>query len=688
MKILTKLLVLLAVPTAAFLTFIAQPIIGKILTPRYGGSAGTWMTTSLFFQTALLIGYAFAFWLLNKPCRFAFRFVIALALISPLLAKIPPFHFENWPEVSAILVGLILSVGPALILTTSIGILIQGWVAREKGVIPYYLYGVSNIGSAVALIAYPFWIEPRIPLSTQILALKCLLVLLGVMAALLAWIYSRNALKSNDATSNPPADAEPVHHPFDEEIPWRTIGFWALISFSTCTVMLGAIRLLSGELGSNPLAWVLPLGIYLLSFTFTFTRLWPVWLTTLSLAPFSLVVFGYAWTKGFSSTPLTPWPLTWLLGIVGASCLCGHALLYQSRPAKRFPLFYLIMATGGALAGLCATVVFPAVLARNYEFLGVALLLWAITFLKLLSRQEFFARLSLAASLLTPVGWLIHQRSEAERPPGQKITHLRNYYGAMSVSEAAFGISVSSDTTLHGVQLKGENSRKPTSYYTRESGLGIVLNELQKKPAALRIGVIGLGAGTIATYMRPNDEIVFWEINPLVERIARERFTYLSDSLGRTEVRLEDGRIGVRKDPRKFDVLVVDAFSGDSIPMHLLTTEAIKEYLAKLNDGYLIIHISNRYFNLMPVLAHAANESGRYIVSLAARPPAEAVRAGQASATHYAIIYPPSRNAELEAWVTAAMRSEEIGYDIDPGEGVKPVRWTDERHAIMDVLKD
>jgi spermidine synthase len=686
MKILTKLLIFLAVPCAAFLTFIAQPVLGKILTPRYGGSAGTWMTTSLFFQSTLLLGYAFAFWLLRKPAALTHRIVIGLAVLAPLVTVIPPFHFENLSEIPAILFGLILSLGPMLILTTSIGILIQGWIAREEGVIPYYLYGVSNIGSAVALIAYPFLIEPRITLSSQILALRLLLGALGVVVALLAWLYAKKLSTASSASTADAYASVSAADADDEKIPARTVGSWALLSFATCTIMLGAIRLLSGELGSNPFAWVLPLGFYLLSFSFTFARWWPAWLTALCLVALGGALYGYASTKGFTDVQLTPWPLTWLLTIVCLSCLAGHALLYRTRPAKRFPFFYLVMAAGGALAGLCATVLFPSLLNRSYEFLATALLLWLVGFSHLLARLDGVIRLAVCLSLLPPTAWSIHQRSQSENLHGTRRTHLRNYYGTMTVSENLFVTSVSSDTTLHGIQMKADNSRRPTSYYTHGTGLGIVLDGLQASAKPIRIGVIGLGAGTIAAYVRRQDKIVFWEINPLSEKIAREKFTFLRDSLGSCEVRLQDGRLGLRNDNGQFDVLLVDAFSGDSIPAHLLTTNAIGEYLAKLPGGFLVVHISNRYFDLMPVLASAAKTTGWHIASVSAKPAAPSLENAHATSTIYAVFYPPSRKAELESWVTAAARSEEIVYRVTTGENVTPIEWTDERHAIVEAL--
>jgi spermidine synthase len=684
MKMLTKLLILLAVPTAAFLTFIAQPIIGKILTPRYGGSAGTWMTTSLFFQTALLLGYAFAFWLLRKPGRPAFRIVIGLAVLAPLLTQIPPLHFETWPEVWAILTGLVLSLGPALILTTSIGILIQGWVAREEGVIPYYLYGVSNIGSVLALLAYPFWIERHIPLTTQVVALRILLFLLGLLAASLAWIHHRKQRRHTAV-----GEAEPASDAGHEVIPLRTLGFWTLVSFSTCTVMLGAIRLMSSELGSNPLSWVLPLGLYLLSFTVTFTGWWRPWMTTSALVLLGGAIYGYASTKGFSNSALKAWPMAWLALITGLSCLMGHALLYQTRPGKRFSLFYLVLATGGALAGLCATVIFPLLLSRTYEFFILVLVIWAAGLLRCLAREQLMPKLALLLTVSVPTMWMLYQRSVGERIPGTEIIHVRNYYGALTISDSPFVTSVSSDTTLHGIQLKGDNSREPTTYYTRESGLGIVLTELEKNPAPLRLGVIGLGAGGVAAYVRPQDEIIFWEINPLMARIARENFTYLKECPGICEVRMIDGRLGVQRDTGVFDLILVDAFSGDSIPPHLLTTDAVREYLAKLKPGgFLVVHISNRYFDLMPVLSYAAGENGWHLVSVNAEPPPATFENKHATPTVYAIFYADDRKSDIEAWITRAVKSETTQYNITQGNTIKPLHWTDERHAIVEALTD
>ncbi len=694
MKFLTKLLIFLAIPSAAFLTFIAQPILGKILTPRYGGSAGTWMTTSLFFQSALFLGYATAFWLLRKPSHRTYRIVIGLAVLAPLITIIPPVYFASLPEIPAILFGLILSLGPMLILTTGIGILIQGWVARDEGTVPYYLYGVSNIGSAIALIAYPFWIEPHVTLSAQIVSLRILLGLLGLIAALLAWLYSKKLHTLPATGTTPPAASSSPTTPSDspadvsaEIIPARTIASWVLLSFSTCTIMLASIRLLSGELGSNPFAWVLPLGFYLLSFTFTFTRLWPSWLTTLCFVALGGCIYGYASTKGFTNVQLTTWPLGWLLGIVALACLGGHSLLYRSRPEKRFPFFYLIMASGGAFAGLCATAIFPALLARSYEFLATALVLWLFGFLLQLPRIGWTLRLAVGASLLIPIAWMIHEFGLRERLPGTRITYLRNYYGTMTVADSIFATSVSSDTTLHGIQMKGEKSQRPTAYYTHDSALGIVIDGVQVDPKPVRIGAIGLGAGTLAAYTRPQDEIVFWEINPLSEKVARDNFTFLSGSAGRTEVRLQDGRLGLRADQGLFDILVVDAFSGDSIPAHLLTTDAIGEYLAKTPGGYLVIHISNRYFDLMPVLAGSALKHDWHIASISAKPAPADSENDHAAATVYAVFYPPARKDEFENWIRAAMQlNDQIEYEVTTGAHVTPIEWTDERHAIIEAF--
>jgi hypothetical protein len=593
MEKLFKLLGWMAVALAAFLTFLLQPIIGKLLTPLYGGSAGTWMTISMFFQGALLAGYALAYGLTRCRRGLAWYIMLALAILAPLLIKLPTWSITVGPEWTSIVVALTLSLLPTLLLTTSLGIVLQDWFKAWGGGVPYYLYALSNLGSAVALLIYPFAIEPRVGLSTQIATIKILLALLCAIVLGLLLIDQRRPIARQTAIVPEP-----------ELIPKSRSALWLFLAFSTCTLMLGAVRILSAEFGSNPISWLLPLGVYLISFTATFSGVWRPVLNLLSLVVLATSLVGYMTTKGVSDQALSLWPRAWLVVLVASGCLAGNGVLYQRRPAARFSYFYLVIAIAGLAAGVFASLGAPNLFDRNYEFTGAGLLLVIGVAFHSLNRKSWLPRLAFAAVLASPSIWLACTALTAKEAGTVHLTHLRNHYGILIVTETADVMVASSETTLHGAQFRKESVRRiPTTYYTRGGGAGIVLSALQQKKRSLRIGVVGLGVGTLAAYARQRDEMIFWEINPLALRIAEEQFSYLRDCIGQVRVSLVDGRLGVKAAEGIFDLLVIDAFSGDSVPIHLITREAIADYLAKLGDGILLVHISNRYIDLFPVLA-------------------------------------------------------------------------------------
>jgi spermidine synthase len=679
MQRLFKPLAYFAVPAAAFLTFLLQPIVGKLLMPLYGGSAGTWMTISLFFQAALLAGYALAFWLIELPRKNVFITLAALGLAAPLLTKLPPWDIFRWPEWKAVLTALTLSALPAILLTTSIGLVLQDWIRKREGHVPYYLYGISNLGSVLALVSYPFWIEPRFGLSVQIIVVKCLLVLLG--AAVLGLVWLERARTAGEPVEASETSAEPI-----EPVEKARIALWLILAFSTCTMMLGAIRILSAEIGSNPLAWLVPLGLYSLSFTLSFSGWWRPAATQAALTVFGVALFGYMLTKGWGDTVLTRWPRLWLVLVIAAGSLAGNGFVYQLRPVRRFSLFYLVVAIGGMLAGVFESLGAPNWLNRNYEFAGAAFILLGVVAVSLIARREYSSKMALALMLIAPPAWLGYAQVAGE---SGSTTHLRNYYGSIVLNQYTQYTSSSNETTLHGLQLTDPaKQRVPTTYYSQGSAAGVVIKALQAKKPALNIGVVGLGTGTLAAYARATDTVVFWDINPLAIAVARVWFTFLKDCPGHVDVRMEDGRIGIKTAPEKFDVLVIDAFSGDSIPMHLLTREAIRQYLDQLDDGILLVHVSNRYIDLFPVLVGDAKALGQNVLSVYSTPNATAENDEQASKSKYVLIYSPNREKEVAGWIDAAMQNPEYDYSTLTGDGITPVNWTDDRHAIFDVLNN
>jgi spermidine synthase len=677
MQRLFKPLVWLAVPVAAFLTFLLQPIVGKILMPRYGGSASTWITVTIFFQAALLGGYALAFWLLRMNRPRALKILLVLAVAGPLLCRLPPPNLAGWPEWPAIFVGLTIALLPAILLTTSLGIVLQGWLRDRDGLVPYHLYGISNLGSLAALFAYPF-AEPDIGLAAQIHGVHVLLWILGGVTLALVGLEWR---RPQDSRSMAAEEPQPEH------LSAGTILSWLLLAFTTCVLMLGSVRILSAEIGSNPFSWIIPLGLYLLSFTITFSGWWNVAATRFAVVALGFALFGYMHEKGLADSQLTFARGTWLAAVIATGSIVGHAIVYQLRPQRRFPFFYLVVACAGLLGGLFSSVGAPNLFSHNYEFAGAALVLLLLGGLHTLGQTQLSARLALAALLAVPTLW--YGISQVWPVPG--LEHFRNHYGRTILSRNSVSISSSSETTLHGSQLFDEKLRNtPTSYYTKGSGVGIVLTELQQKQSVLprlQIGVIGLGTGTIAAYARPGDTVVFWEINPLAEKIARESFHFLDDCAGKVEVRLVDGRVGVRNAPEKYDVLVVDAFSGDSIPIHLVTREAIQEYQARLGDGILVVHISNRYADLFPVLSAHAMRTGWNAVQVDASPNALTQASELAAKTKYVLMFPRERSEEVDRWIAEAMKRSDYDYEVNYPSPQRLVDWTDDRHAILDVLR-
>jgi hypothetical protein len=289
--------------------------------------------------------------------------------------------------------------------------------------------------------------------------------------------------------------------------------------------------------------------------------------------------------------------------------------------------------------------------------------------------------------LVVPGAWFAFSELKTEQLQPAQITRLRNYYGTLVLAETDEFISASNETTLHGLQLRDEKFRRlPTTYYARGTGVGIVLSALQREKTALNIGVIGLGVGTLSTYVRQADKLTFWEINPLALKTARAQFTFLQDCIGRVNVEMIDGRLGVRNATGPFDLLVVDAFNGDSVPIHLITAEATKEYVDKLGDGILLVHISNRYVDLFPVLVGDAVRVGWKALVLSEAPGQSLQQIQHASPSRYALLYPPSREREVAGWINEAMKRTDYEYHLTTAMESARIDWTDNLSSIEDVL--
>jgi len=669
-------LVYLAVPLAAFLTFMLQPVAGKLLMPVFGGSAGTWITLSMFFQGALLGGYALSWYGLRRWRAELPGIIATLAVVAAVSFHLPLWSFSAKSEWLGVFLALTASLLPVVLFTTTLGLVLQGWLQPRLGSIPFHLYAFSNVGSVLALLAYPFLIEPYFGLSSQITALKILLWTLSALTLALCWLERKSA-----PVSSPEMETE------DESLPHGTGGAWFVLSFATCALMLGAIPILGSEYGSNPLTWVVPLAIYLLSFSVTFSGWWPAAGNYVSMVLLCAGLFGFLQTVGIGPHFLSGWGKVWLLLVLISGCAGGQGFLYRLRPARNASFFYLIIALGGFSAGLFVSALAPLLFDRPVEFTGAAFFLLVFLVLQLLGKAEALPRYSLALLVLIPsLGSVFDQLIQEKNSATVHTAYYRNTYGTLIIRKYPAWLSLSNESTLHGEQLFDPKFRRtPTTYYTRGSAAGIVLNSLREKQKNLRVGAVGLGTGTLAAYGRRGDRFTFWDINPLAIKLAQGKFTYLKESEAKIDIVQADGRVGLAARPDKFDTIIVDAFAGDSVPPHLLTREAVSTYLSHLDHGILVVHISCRNFDLFPVVAGSAHLPGWNCLFIGSNPHDSAKVLTLANDTSYAVVYPGDREDEVMQWFDS-FSDPEYSLTIDRAADDDLIYWTDDRSAIMDVL--
>ncbi len=662
-----------AVFLGAFLLFLVEPIAAKQLLPVLGGSAAVWITCLVFFQTALLCAYLYAHWMSTRP-RWVVYFVLLLAGLASAVgwcvgsAGFGPGSAHPILTVFAVLAS---SIGlPFLVLGTT-SPLMQVWWARLHGsAIPYRLFALSNLASLLALGLYPTMIEPRLTLQAQRIAWCGGFAVFALITGVLA-LKVRASAKVSLPESSVTAEAAPT--PRMQRLLWVLLPMGAAMQLSAVTSYLTA------NVAAIPLLWVLPLGVYLLTIiiAFEFPRLLPRSIVARFLI-LMLASLGYALSKQD-----VEWPLRISIGFflieAFASCLFCHSEAYRLRPkrAAESTLFYLSFAAGGALGSFVIGIVFPLAFRFNMDLVitccFTALLASLVTWEDGWNSRLLWGVATIAMAV--QIFWIniVNQRTT--------IVAERNFYGALRVKQT-FGFPGATLRTLtngnveHGTQIDGtdEQRRTPTSYYAEDSGVGLAIRFCcAGRPR--NIGVIGLGAGTIAAYGRSGDGIRFYEINPAVEPIARNAFTYIRDSGALISFVDGDGRASLAQEPPQgFDVLVVDAFSGDAIPLHLLTTQALALYRKHLApSGVIAFHISNRHVDLESPIALLAKTVGMRAVTVTT---GANDQRGEFTATWMLL----SDNAEFFAQPVVAARARQ------PQElaGLRP--WTDDFSSLLPVL--
>ena len=590
---------------SSFLLFLVQPLVARLILPWFGGSAAVWTTCMLFFQLLLLAGYAYAH-LLGKISGRRQPLVHAVLLIVAL-ATLPIMPAEHWKPtgdeqpVVRILLLLGATVGLPYFLLASTSPLIQSWFSRAYPARnPYRLFALSNLASLIALLGYPFLVEPYLAAGEQVSVWSWLFGAFALLCAFVAWRTPQIAVAQEAQSAGPVMTSDYVR--------------WLALSAAGSVMLLAVTNHLTQNVASVPLLWLVPLTLYLATFIIAFEGkgwyqprvLWPLVLLALIGMSWLVIDTEYHYHLALQLGVFLP-------GLFIA-CLFCHGELYRSRPAPRqLTTFYLIVSAGGALGGLLVAVVAPLVFSGYFE-LGAALTavaLLAVLRFDALGRVAYFASLLvlLAAGACATYDGLRHQRDV--------LVAKRSFYGVLRVKE--YGLvgeeshlrRLVHGTIMHGEQYLHESTRRqPTTYYQQSSGIGAAIASKQDQP--VKVGVIGLGTGTIAAYGRPGDVYRFYDIDAHVIEIARSAFTFLGDSRAQVQVALGDARLTLEREaPQGFDVLAVDAFSSDAIPVHLITREALETYLRHMKpDGIVAFHVSNRFLNLIPVVARIAAELG------------------------------------------------------------------------------
>jgi hypothetical protein len=612
---------------SSFLLFLVQPMIAKVILPWFGGTSTVWITCVLFFQLALLGGYLYAHALISRvsPVR---QLLIHASLLIASVFFLPVIPSSSWKLPSSItpslyIMGLLVAtVGLPYFLLSTTSPLLQAWFARRYSkALPYRFFALSNLASLLGLLSYPFLIETTLTLRGQSTIWSIAYGVFALLCATICFFSIRNS--HSDAPPeiiDAPSMIEPQSAPQSEQVPppgTKDKVLWLLLSACSSLLLLSTTDHLSQNIAAIPLLWILPLSLYLLSFTLCFDRdrwyspKWYFWIVFITL-----VGMSYGIGKWGVGSDIRIVIFAYCIGLFFCCMFC-HGELARRKPAPRYlTSFYLLISIGGALGSIFVVFIAPNIFSFYFE-LPIGLILCACLLLAVNFRKWWVTDVVCAALIVRLLIIAFVHMQFYSNPEGIRML-VRNFYGHQRVIEYDVGLEnehrdLIHGTITHGIQFTAPEKRSwPTAYFGPKSGIGIALQRLPIGPR--RVGIVGLGAGTMAAYARQGDHYTYYEINPQVEEIARKEFSFLSDSPGMVEIKIGDGRLLLEQEwNQQFDLLAVDAFSGDSIPIHLLTIEAIKLYFSHLKpDGILAFHVSNLYLDLPQVIDKAGKTLGKH----------------------------------------------------------------------------
>jgi hypothetical protein len=677
-----------------------QPIISKFILPWFGGSPGVWTTCMLFFQIVLCGGYAYAHLITRMQPRT--RAWLHTALVIAALVMLPIAPSDAWKPVgdeepaTRILLLLVATVALPYFVLSSTSPLTQVWFTRAGGGQPWRLYALSNVGSLAALLTYPLFFESRWDVRQQTWMWSAGFIAFAVLSLLGVW-RDRAAQGADDSAAQNPAVGTSGPG-------WWSRFIWVLLPALASLVLLAATNHVCQDVAVIPFMWVVPLSLYLLTFIICFEHerwyqpaFWalPALLMLILAAIYNDVAddvtkivtertgfadFKWEWDPTYKQEIVICYSAVFL------ACMVCHGELARRKPAPRhLTEYYMLMSLGGALGGFFVSFIAPRVFNAHFEWpIGLMVVCCLAVIVLVRSAWDLrhrVIRLGLLFSLpVIAVPGLLHMKQRAFELE-DRIERVRNFYGVLSVDEgrddngAPSWRSLYHGGIMHGMQdLDPDVREEPESYYGRRTGIGRVLEGLTEKSDA-RVGVVGMGTATVACYGQKGHVYRFYEINPDIIRLAKTYFYNLADMEKRggiIEISPGDARLNLEREPsQNFDALLLDAFSGDAIPVHLLTKEAFEIYLRHMKaDGVIAVHVTNRYLNLASVVQKIADEMGLGTTRIGTD------LDGDNEITDYMLV---TRNQEFLKANPAESPFDEVIFDV-------PV-WTDTRHNLFEILE-
>ena len=703
----------LTVFVSAFLLFQVQPLISKAILPWFGGTPAVWTTAMMFFQFALLIGYLYAH-LIAKRLNPRAQMILHAVLLVAAGLTLPIVLNEDWKPAGTnslpalqIVTLLAVTVGLPYVLLASTGPLLQVWFGRRlPDASPWRLYALSNLGSLLGLFTFPFFVERTWSSHEQAVIWSWVFVGFAILCGLVSMM---SLPKSATDDVDPVANKTPLNNAADSQKPAVSqVLQWLMYPAFASIMLLALTHHLCQDVAVVPFLWVAPLGLYLLSFVICFdSERWysPAFFSLLTVVAVLLIcgimsanrVSEYLTPEFMKSLGLSSWDeissniivqvAADLLALFGICMVC-HGEVVRSKPdVSRLTSFYLTISTGGAIGGLFVGLVCPLIFTDYAELhvgLILAFILSTVVFYEFISTR--FKKLipGIITLAITLVGTVGVAHSQWDQLSGNQYS-IRNFFGTLHVKN--YLIENDNDATerrlingriLHGSQIVGDDRRyEPTTYYGWDTGLGLALKILHER-GPVKVAAVGLGVGTTAVHAKDGDVFRFYEINPDVIKIAQQQFTYLSDSVAKIEIVEGDARLSMEaEEPQEYDLIAVDAFTSDSIPVHLVTLQAFDVYERHLKTGgVLAFHISNRYLNLEPVLRRICESRTLNMVVCESSESPEAF-------TH------------VSSWVLISENTDILenpaivfsGTVLDEISGGEVSLWTDQFSNLMEVLR-